>query len=105
MVLLILKYDVRPEKADAFAKWATESAIPNILAVPGLVEFRSYRPVTGSHQIASTYEFTDMAACAAWLAHADYQKIMEEFRPLTTNVNSEIWGPSPVVPEPLRPKK
>ena len=105
MVLLILKYDVRPEKADAFFKWAKESAIPRILAVPGLVEFRSYRPVTGSHQIASTYEFADMAVCAAWLANADYQAIMEEFRPLTTNINAEIWGPSPVVPDPLRPKK
>ena len=105
MVLLIQKYDVRPEKAEAYMKWATESAIPSILAVPGLVEFRGYRPVTGSHQIAATYEFTDMAACAAWLAHESYHKIMEEFRPFTTNLSTEVWGPSPVVPEPLRTKK
>ena len=105
MALLIMKYDVRPEQADAFIKWATESTIPRILKVTGLVEFRSYRPVTGSHQIASTYEFVDMAACAAWLAHDDYQTLMDEFRPFATNVTTELWGPSPVVPEPLRPKK
>ena len=105
MVLLIQKYDVRPEKAEAYMKWATESAIPSILAVPGLVEFRGYRPFTGSHQIAATYEFTDMAACAAWLAHESYQKITQEFRQFTTNVHVEIWGPSPVVSAPLRPKK
>jgi antibiotic biosynthesis monooxygenase (ABM) superfamily enzyme len=105
MVLYVTKYDVRPEKAEAFTKWATESAIPRILEIPGMVELRSYRPATGSHQIAVTYEFTDMAACAAWLAHPDYQAMMAEFRTLGTNFTAELWGPSPVVPEPLRPKK
>ncbi len=38
MVVYVLKYDIRPEKAEAFVKWATESAIPRILKAPGLVE-------------------------------------------------------------------
>jgi heme-degrading monooxygenase HmoA len=105
MVLHIMKYDIRPEQAEAYAKWAAESAIRRILEIPGLVEFRGYRPTTGSHQIAATYEFTDMAAWAAWVAHADYQNLMAEFRPFVTNVTSELWGPSPIVPEPLRPRK
>ena len=33
MVLLILKYDVRPEKVEAYIKWATESAVPRELGV------------------------------------------------------------------------
>ena len=105
MVLYIMKYDVLPDKMEAFIKWAKEAAIPRILKIPGLNEFRSYRPVTGSFQIATTYEFTDMAACAAWLAHPDYQTMMSDFRPFAANVTAEVWGPSPVVPEPLRPKK
>jgi quinol monooxygenase YgiN len=75
------------------------------MEIPGLVEFRGYRPASGPHQIAATYEFTDMAAWAAWTAHPDYQKIMEDVRPFVTNLSTELWGPSPVVPEPLRPKK
>ena len=105
MVLYIMKYDILPDKAGAYARWASESGIPRIMEIAGLVEFRGYRPASGSHQIAATYEFTDMAAWAAWTAHPDYQKIMEEFRPFATNVSTELWGPSPVVPEPLRPKK
>ena len=31
MVLLILKYGVRPEKAEAYIKWTTESAVPREL--------------------------------------------------------------------------
>ena len=84
---------------------ASESAIPRILKIPGLVEFRGYRPVTGSHQIAATYEFTDMDSWAAWVNHPDYQKLMDEVRPFISNLSTEVWGPSPMVPEPLRPKK
>lgn len=105
MVLYVMHYDVRPEKTEAFTKWATESAIPRILKIPGLVEFRSYRPMTGSYQIAVTYEFSDMAAYAAWVSHADYQTMMTEFRPFVSRLMAQLWGPSPVVPEPLRPKK
>lgn len=105
MVLYVQQYDVNPDKAEAFTQWATESAIPRILKIPGLNEFRSYRPVAGSHQIAVTYEFADMAALAAWLSHADYQKMLAEFRTFVGRATAEVWGPSPVVPEPLRPKK
>ena len=105
MVLHIMKYDFLPDKAEAYAKWASDSAIPLIMKIPGLVEFRGYRPASGSHQIATTYEFKDMAAWAAWMESSDYAKLTAEFRPFVSNVSSELWGPSPVVPEPLRPKK
>ena len=105
MLLYIMKYDILPDKARDYFKWASESAIPRIMEIPGLVEFCGYRPASGSHQIAATYQFKDMASWAAWVDSPDYTKIMEEFRPMATNVSAEIWGPSPVVPEPLRPRK
>ncbi len=105
MVGYVLKYDIYPEKTEAFLKWAKESAIPRILKIPGLVEFCSYRPVTGPNQVASTYFFKDAAAVAAWLAHPEFDKMTTELRSYATNVNGELWNPSPVVPEPLRPKK
>ena len=105
MVLYIMKYDVHAEKREAFTKWAKDSAIPKILEAPGLIEFGSYRPVTGTHQIAVIYKFKDMVSCAAWLENADNQKMMEEFRPFCCNLSVEIWGPSPVIPQPLYPKK
>jgi len=50
-----------------------------------------------------TFEFADMAAWAAWHTHEDAQKVLDELRTLTLNVTTELWGPSPVVPEPIRP--
>lgn len=66
-------------------------------------EFRAYRPLSGTSQVAITYEFADLDAWAAWRVYEDMQNVKDEPYTLATNVSSELWGPSPVVPEPIRP--
>ena len=102
MVLYVGKYDVRPEKAGEYAEWA-KSAMGRMFALPGIVELRAYRPVTGSYQVAVTYEFTDMNAWAAWSSNEDMLKLWDEARAYITNVSYELWGPSPIISEPIRP--
>ena len=104
MVLQVMKWNIHPDKVEAYLKWS-ETAIKRTLAVPGVVEFRAYRPATGASQVVSTYEFADMAAWAAWQSDEDGQKVLDELRTLALNVNIEVWGPSPVVPAPIRPGK
>ncbi|MDX2463228.1 MAG: hypothetical protein QNK31_01840 [Porticoccus sp.] len=41
MVIQVMKWDIRPEKAEAYPMWA-KSAISRLLAIPGVVEFRAY---------------------------------------------------------------
>jgi hypothetical protein len=53
----------------------------------------------------TTYEFADMAAWAAWQRDEDMQKVLTELRTLALDLNIEVWGPSPVVPAPIRPGK
>jgi antibiotic biosynthesis monooxygenase (ABM) superfamily enzyme len=95
---------MHPDKLEAYLKWA-DGAVKRILAVPGVVEFRAYRPVTGSSQLVTTAEFADLAAWAAWASNADMQKLQVELHTLALNVTVEVWGPSPVVPAPIRPGK
>ena len=102
MVLYVMKWDIHPDKVDTYLGW-TESAIKRTLAVPGVIEFRAYRPATGGSQVVTSYEFADMAAWAAWNSSEDIQKVMAELHTLALNLNTEIWGPSPVVPAPIRP--
>ena len=104
MVLFVMKWDIHPDKVEAYMEW-TESAIKRTLAAPGVVEFRAYRPVSGASQVVVTYEFADLATWAAWNGNEDVQKVLEELRTLALNVNIEVWGPSPVVPAPIRPGK
>lgn len=102
MVLYIVKWDIHPDKVEAYQRW-TKSAIERTLAVPGVIEFRAYRTSVGSLQVVITYEFADLATWAAWRANTEVEKVLDELRTLTTNVTSELWGPSPVVPKPIRP--
>ena len=104
MVVHVSKYDIHPDKLDAYLKWA-EGAIKRILAVPGVVEFRAYRPVTGPSQLVTMAEFADMAAWAAFASNADMLKLQMELHTLALNVSIEVWGPSPVVPAPIRSGK
>ena len=102
MVLFINKWDIHPDKTDAYLKW-TEGAIQRTLSVPGVVEFRAYRPASGSAQVVVTYEFADMEAWAAWQSSDEVQTVLDELHTLALNVTLEVWGPSPVVPDPIRP--
>ena len=102
MVLLVMKWDIHPDKAEAYLKW-TEGAIRGTLAVPGVVEFRAYRPAAGASQAVITYEFADMMAWAKWQSNQDVQDILIELHTLVLNVSTELWGPSPVVPAPIQP--
>ena len=104
MVLYVVKWDIHPDKVDAYLEW-TKTAIARTLGVPGVVEFRAYRLAAGAPQVVVTYEFADMAAWAAWWSHEDCQQVFNELHTLALNVTAELWGPSPVVPEPVRPGK
>jgi len=101
MVLFVMKWDIHPDKVDAYLKW-TESAIKRTVAGPGVVEFRAYRPATGASQVVITYEFPDMAAWVAWDGSEEVQMVLFELHSLALNVTNELWGPSPVVPVPIR---
>ena len=102
MVLYVSKWNIRPEKADEYPKWA-KSALQRLLAVPGVTEFRGFRPVTGAHQVAVTYEFADFSAWAVWNGNDAVQEVWNEAREYCANLSIELWGPSPLVPDPIRP--
>jgi len=104
MVLYVMKWNIHPDKVEAYLKW-TESAIQRALAVPGVVELRVYRPATGAHQIVAAYEFADFAAWAAWYSNAEVQKIVDELHTIAIDVTTDLWGPARNVPKPLRPGK
>jgi len=104
MVIYVMKWDIHPDKLDAYLKW-TEGAIKRTVGVPGVVEFRAYRGAAGAPQVVITYEFADMASWAAWHGNQQVQDVFAEVHTVALNVSEELWGPSPVVPAPIRPGK
>lgn len=104
MVLYVVSYDIIPETADAYLQWS-QTAIPLAMTIPGLVEWRAYRGVSGEvgGQVVLTYEFADMAGFAAYWSHEEMRRLEAELQAFTANQHAQIWGPSPVAPAPIRP--
>ena len=104
MVLLVTKWNVHPDKLEAYTKW-TEGAIKTTVGTPGVVELRSYRTATGNSQVVTTFEFADFAAWAAWYGTEAVQRVFTELHTVAMDVDIDLWGPSPLIPVPIRPQK
>ena len=102
MVLWIMKWDINPAKVDSYGEWA-QGAIPKVIGAGGVVEFRGYRPVTGGHRVVTTTEFADLTAWQAWYESEAVQNVLADMASMALNLETELWGPSPVVPQPIRP--
>lgn len=102
MVLYVFKWNVHPDKVEAYNAWA-QGAIQRTLGAGGVTEFRGYRPASGASEVVITYEFADMAAWASWFDDNGVQQVIAEMRTMTNNATTELWGPSPIVPKPIRP--
>jgi quinol monooxygenase YgiN len=104
MVIWILKYDINPDKLEAFLKWVPTGA-QRVCAAPGISEYRAYRSFAAPHQVMSVCEFADLESYTVWRNNSDVNKVDNEIRAFTTNITSELWGPSPLIPEPMYPPK
>lgn len=102
MVLHVMKWTIHPDKREAYEAWA-QNTLSKVVSVGRVVELRGYRAATGSSQIVATVEFANMHDWAEWHSHEMVQEIMIGMRTVATNVTSELWGPSPMTPEPVRP--
>lgn len=100
MLLYVLKWDILPERLDDYEQWA-KFAIGRSIREPGVEEFRAYRPVAGISQVVVTYEFSDFEAWTNWFNSSVIQQTFDELFNLATNVQRELWEPSPLSPEPI----
>jgi hypothetical protein len=75
--------------------------------IAGVAGRRSRQPsMRSSRQIVTvspaTFEFADLADWAAWSSSEQSQQVLSEMRTMTLNLDIEVWGPSPLVPQPVR---
>ena len=104
MLEVCVSYDLLPGVSqDSYGAWA-KKAMSTTLKQTGLIEFRAHRNILGSPQVRTTSVWK---SGADWIAFADsaWKPLEQELRGLATNLRMEAWGPSPLVPEPLRPGK
>lgn len=87
----------------AYNAWA-KKAVGTTLQQPGLIEFRAHRSLSGSPQILVV---TDWETAADWAKFAEtlWPALNDELTAFAVNTHFMLWGPSPVVPAPLKPGK
>ena len=104
MLEVCVAYDLLPGvNQDGYQAWA-KKAISATLKQPGLVEFRAHRNILGSPEIRTTSVWR---TGGEWISFAEggWKSLEHELRSFATNLRMEVWGPSALVPEPLRPGK
>ena len=104
MIEECMTYDFLPGiNQQAYGEYA-KKAIGAVLQAPGLVEFCAYRNVLGSPLVRLVTVWQTLEDWARFAESATWQALEVELLSFVVNKHSELWGPSPVMPEPLRPK-
>jgi heme-degrading monooxygenase HmoA len=88
----------------AYGEWA-KKAIALVLGSPGIVEFRANRIIEGSPQVQTVSVFQTLADWGNFAENPEWQAHEAAGHRFMTNLRLELWGKSPLVPEPLRPAK
>ena len=104
MVLYQIRYTIDKDKVDAYTKFAKEVAIPHWLSAPGLKEFRGYRE-TGSLNVLVEMEFDSYMSWGKAVDDPKTKDVMTKTMMHTHDLYWTLWDKSPIIPEPLKPKK
>ena len=98
-------FDLLPNiNQQAYAE-AAQKMIRQILQTPGVIEFRAQRNLLGCPHVRITIIWETLADWASFAESRERQALDAELDAFATNIDVELWGPSPVAPEPIRPRK
>jgi len=103
MIEVAFTYDFLPGiDENAYAKLA-KRATRMMVDAPGFIEFHANRNLLGSPTVRRTSVWKSFEHYARLIENPEFQKINTEFRTYVTNLDIVIWGPSPLIPAPIRP--
>ena len=106
MIEVHLSYNVKPDiDAQGYYEWMKTAIVPTLKS-HGVVEVRAYRSVKESQGVLvvglweKLEDWTDYSQSEGW--NSFFSPLQSTF---ATNIRMEVWGPSPLIPAPLRPLK
>lgn len=103
MIEVTFTYDIHPEiDEEAYSRLARKATLM-MKNAKGFIELRASRNLLGSPHVRRTSVWESMADWGRFAETSDFQKITHEFRQYTTHMHVNLWGPSPYVPEPIKP--
>ncbi|HTG01628.1 MAG TPA: hypothetical protein VK654_13695 [Nitrospirota bacterium] len=106
MIEVALTYDLMPGiDQDAYFKFL-KKAIVLIFQQRGILEIRAKRSLSGPPDIMIVLDWGAAADWNKFEATKEWSSLTEELKKsFVLNMKYQVWGPSPIAPDPLRPSK
>ena len=99
MIESVITYDLLPD-FDESAYWDfVKKFASTALKTPHVVEYRAHRNLLGRSQVRATIVWESLQDCASYLESEERQMLDLELRKFAWNIKTEIWVPSPYLPE------
>jgi len=100
-----MTYDLLPGvDLKAYSAWAKRT-VETMIKQPGVVEFRANRNVLGNPQVRVSVTWKSLVDWGRFAESDAWRSLEAELHGFATNVKVELWGPSPILAEPVRPAK
>jgi len=104
MIESVITFDLMPNiDMKAFQEWVDKVGV-TMATQPGMVEFRANRNILGNPMSRTVTTFQSLEDWARF-NQGPWQSMVLEFRKFATNLKIELWGPSPIMKQTVRPAK
>jgi heme-degrading monooxygenase HmoA len=103
MVEVAFTYDFQTKIDEIGYARIAKNATRMMKSAEGFVEFRAHRNMLGSPHVRRTSVWKSFAHYAALAETPEFQKLTADFRTYVTHLDVQVWGPSPLVPHPVKP--
>jgi|WetSurMetagenome_2_1015567.scaffolds.fasta_scaffold601012_2 hypothetical protein len=106
MIEVHLAYDVMPDIDEgSYFEWMKKAIVP-ALKSRGIIEIRSHRNLKGRPTVLVVGLWEKPEDWDAFSNSNEWYELIEVLQSrYAVNIRIELWGPSPVIPAPLRPPK
>ena len=105
MIEVAVTYDFLPDMDENDYTRIARRATKMMVNADGFIEFHANRNLMGSPHVRRTSVWKSFEHYAALIQQPEFQKLNAEFRTYVTNLDIIIWGPSPLVPDTIRPEE
>jgi hypothetical protein len=106
MIEVALTYDLSPDiDQEAYFQFLRK-AIVHIFQQRGIIEIRAKRSLSGPPDVLIALDWETVADWNRFEITKEWTTLIEDLnKSFVLNMKSQVWGPSPIAPDPLRPSK
>jgi hypothetical protein len=106
MIEVAITYDLLPDIDQNVYFQLLRKAVVPILQQRGIIEIRAHRSLSGPPDILILIGWESMADWNRCEFTKEWITLTEELKKsFVTNMKFQVWGPSTIAPEPLKPPK